>query len=70
MSVAADQGKIETGFEGPGALAGFEYFYKNVDIEALAKKCAETSIKFLFAKEQKRQMVGEFRCFQRVVGFK
>lgn len=51
MSVAADQGKIETGFEGPGALAGFEYFYKNVDIEALAKKCAETSIKFLYAKE-------------------
>ena len=26
MCLAADQGKIETGFEGPGASAGFEFF--------------------------------------------
>ena len=51
MCVAADQGKIETGFEGPGASAGFEYFLSNVDIEALAKKTAEKTIMMLEAKE-------------------
>ena len=51
MCVAADQGKIETGFEGPGASAGFEYFLNNVDIEALAKKTAEKTIMMLEAKE-------------------
>ena len=51
MSIASDQGKIETAFEGPGALAGYEYFYKNIDIEKLAKQVAETSVKFLYAKE-------------------
>ena len=38
MCVAADQGKIETGFDGPGASAGFEYFLNNVDIEKSAKR--------------------------------
>ena len=51
MAIAADQGKIETAFEGPGAMAGFEYFTEKIDIEALAKKVAETAIKFLYAKE-------------------
>ena len=36
--VAADNGKIETGFNGPGASAGFEFFLKNVDIKKLAKE--------------------------------
>ena len=51
MAIAADQGKIETAFEGPGALAGFEYFEEKVNVEEVAKKVAETAIKFLYAKE-------------------
>ena len=51
MCVAADQGKIETGFDGPGASAGFEYFLNNVDIEASAKEVARKAIMMLEAKE-------------------
>ena len=43
MCVAADQGKIETGFDGPGASAGFEYFLNNVDISDMFYWC--TSLK-------------------------
>ena len=49
--VAADQGKIETGFEGPGASAGFEYFSKNIDIKELCKSVGEKTIMMLEAKE-------------------
>ena len=51
MCVAADQGKIETGFDGPGATAGFEHFLKNVDIEEHAKEVASKTIMMLEAKE-------------------
>ena len=51
MCVAADQGKIETGFDGPGASAGFEYFLNNVDIEKSAKETASKTIMMLEAKE-------------------
>ena len=51
MCLAADQGKIETGFEGPGASAGFEFFLKNVDIENLCKNVGEKTIMMLEAKE-------------------
>ena len=51
MCVAADQGKIETGFEGPGASAGFEYFSKNIDIEELCKNVGKKTIMMLEAKE-------------------
>lgn len=51
MCVAADQGKIETNFAGPGASAGFEYFEKNVDIASLAKDVGEKAIMMLDAKE-------------------
>lgn len=51
MCVASDQGKIETGFEGPGASAGFEFFLNNVDIKAVAKSVAEKTIMMLEAKE-------------------
>ena len=51
MCVAADQGKIETGFEGPGASAGFEYFLNKVDIEGLARNAAQKTIMMLEAKE-------------------
>ena len=49
--VAADNGKIETGFEGPGASAGFEFFLKNIDIKKLANKVASNAIMMLEAKE-------------------
>jgi TldD protein len=51
MCIAADQGKIETGFEGPGASAGFEYFEKNINIEKLARSAGEKTIMMLEAKE-------------------
>ena len=51
MCVAADQGKIETGFEGPGASAGFEYFLNNVDVKEIAKNVAAKTIMMLEAKE-------------------
>ena len=51
MCVAAEEGKIETGFEAPGASAGFEFFLNNVDIEKLAKNAAEKTIMMLQAKE-------------------
>ena len=51
MCVAADQGKIETGFEGPGASAGFEFFQKNVDVEELCRNVGEKTIMMLEAKE-------------------
>lgn len=51
MCVGADQGKIETGFEGPGASAGFEYFLNKVDIEELARSAAQKTIMMLEAKE-------------------
>ncbi len=51
MCVASEGSKIETGFAGPGASAGFEYFINNIDIEKLGKETAETAIKMLGAKE-------------------
>lgn len=51
MCMAADQGKIETGFEGPGASSGFEFFEKNVDIKSVAKNVAEKTILMIEAKE-------------------
>ena len=51
MCLAADQGKIETGFEGPGASAGFEFFLNNVNIEELCKNVGEKTIMMLEAKE-------------------
>ena len=51
MCIAADQGKIETGFDGPGAGAGFEHFIKNVDIKSAAKNVAEKTILMLEANE-------------------
>ena len=51
LSVAAEPGKIETRFDGPGTQAGWEYFTKTLDVEALAKNNAEKVIKMLEAKE-------------------
>lgn len=49
--VAADNGKIETAFEGPGASAGFEFFLKEVNIKEIAHKVASNAIMMLEAKE-------------------
>ena len=49
--VAAEGGKIETGFEGPGASAGFEFFLKNVNIKEVADRVAHNAIMMLEAKE-------------------
>ena len=51
MCVGADQGKIETGFEGPGASAGFEFFLNKVNFEELARSAAKKTIMMLEAKE-------------------
>ncbi len=49
--VAADNGKIETAFEGPGASAGFEFFLNNVNIKEVAHRGASNAIMMLEAKE-------------------
>lgn len=51
MSVAADQGKIETRFDGPGAQGGWEYFKNTLDLEGLANENARKVILMLEAKE-------------------
>ncbi len=51
LSVASENGKIETRFDGPGTQAGFEYFTKTIDIKELAKNNAEKVILMLGAKE-------------------
>ena len=49
--VAADNGKIETAFEGPGASAGFEFFLNKVNIKEVAHRVASNAIMMLEAKE-------------------
>ena len=51
LCVASDDGKIETGFEGPGASSGYEFFKNNVDIKEVAKNVASKTIMMLGAKE-------------------
>lgn len=51
MALAAENGKIETARESPGAYDGWSFFTKKIDAKSLAVKTAETAIKFLNAKE-------------------
>ncbi len=51
QSVASENGKIETRFDGPGAQGGREFFTTDIDIEAIAKNNAEKVILMLQAKE-------------------
>ncbi len=51
IAVAAENGKIETCFNGPGAQAGFEFFTKTIDYKAQALEVAKTAIKMLHAAE-------------------
>lgn len=50
-SVASENGKIETRFDGPGTQKGFEYYTTDIDIDAKAKHNAEKCILMLGAKE-------------------
>lgn len=50
-SVASENGKIETDFQGPGRSAGWRYFSSELDYKALAKENAEKAIMMLGAKE-------------------
>ena len=50
-SVASENGKIETRFDGPGTQAGFEYFLKTIDVKKLAQNHAEKVILMLGAQE-------------------
>ena len=50
-SVASDNGKIETRFDGPGSQGGWEYFTKQLNIDDLAKEHAKKLILMLNARE-------------------
>lgn len=50
VSAIASNGKEnQTGYEGPGAQAGFEFFRDSIDVEAVAKEAARTAITMLKA---------------------
>lgn len=51
MSIASDNGKLETRFDGPGTQAGWEYFTKTLDVKKLAEENAKKCILMLEAKE-------------------
>ncbi len=51
MSVAAENGRLETRFDGPGTRKGFEFFTDELDVKALAKTHAEKLILMLGARE-------------------
>ncbi len=50
-SVAQENGKIETRFDGPAAQGGWEFFTKTLDLKALATEHAKKVILMLQAKE-------------------
>ncbi len=51
VAIASENGKIETGFEGPGATGGMEFFTTNVDVKETAQRVVEQAIKMLSAAE-------------------
>ena len=51
MCIAAEGNKMETGFAGPGASAGFEYFQNQIDIDKLAKENTESALMILTKKK-------------------
>jgi len=51
QSIASENGKIETRFDGPGTQKGWEYFASELDVLALAKANAQKVIMMLGAKE-------------------
>ena len=51
QSIASENGKIETRFDGPGSQGGWEYFTKTINLEEIAKNNAKKVILMLGAKE-------------------
>lgn len=51
LSIASENGKIESRFDGPGAQGGWEFFTEKLNIEELAKNNAQKLIMMLGAKE-------------------
>ncbi len=51
LAVAKDEKGIETSFQGPGAQKGMEFFYKENDMEEIARGVAESALTMLNAKE-------------------
>lgn len=49
-AIASKNGENQVGFEGPGALSGYE-FLDTIDVEALAREAAKTAVTMLYAKE-------------------
>lgn len=50
-SFAKDGDKVQTNFDGPGSISGWEYFFKDLKIEEIAKSHARKVILMLEAKE-------------------
>lgn len=50
-SIASENGKIETRFDGPGSQAGWDFFTKTLNLHELCKNNAEKVILMLNAKE-------------------
>ena len=51
LSVASENGKIETRFDGPGTQKGWEFFIKDINLEEFSKDHAKKLILMLGAKE-------------------
>jgi TldD protein len=51
QSVASENGKIETRFDGPGTQKGWEFFIKDINLDELSKNHAKKLILMLGAKE-------------------
>lgn len=49
QAVASANGESQTGFEGPGALKGFEFLENEIDVEAVAREAAGTAATMLRA---------------------
>jgi len=50
-AIASKDGMMQTGGEGPGTGKGYEYFFEEIDVEALAKDAARAAKTMLFAEE-------------------
>ena len=51
-AVASENGENQTGFSGPGAQRGFEFFRETIDPEAEARNAARTALTMLRASDQ------------------
>lgn len=51
LSIASENGKIESRFDGPGAQGGWEFFTEKIDVQELAKNNASKVLMMLGAKE-------------------